>query len=625
MARAEATSRGNLEIGMNIDDMRFLVKQYSELGQWTSALFWADAAAAAASGNGPDSASGDDVWLLASAMLARGELHRAAHAVTSRGLHRRHLLCLCVAMRSYLLAKEPTVALNLMDECDPMLLDPRTTDQRHNRALAGVLVWQARALSSLERREAAAEALSSALRADCACYEALDLLLEQHALTPRQERELIESLPINSQLGAAEGALLRAAYRERLNRYAPAPAVPPPPDVDDPITTEAEEVYSRTAEAAACRGRRLTAACRWKEALAALDSADPWCCVEVRTACLVELKRSADLFAFAHTLVDAYPNAWTSWFAVGCYYYVIGKSEFARRYLSKAKSLEPGAGCVWLAYAHSFAQEKEHDQAMAAYFKASQVMAGCHLPPMYVAVECSLLNNTAMCEKFLARAAELHNDNEGAGEQPAEESEAENVDGWAVLVGAVGEAHLAHEAGVAAFAGGDADAAKALFLKALDAANAQHGGVFAVINGDSELGMKLSPRWAATLDALGHACRVSGQPLEGLQWHERALALRPGRPQTYAAIGLCLALLSREAEAAHFLHTALAKDPDDVVSLALLDAIMDKVDAALTDEEIPQFAFPAVDIPIPTPPTPRTPTAGGGDLTNISDMSMSFD
>lgn len=47
-------------------------------------------------------------------------------------------------------------------------------------------MWKARALSALERREAAAEELTSALRADCACYEALDLLLEQHALTPRQ-------------------------------------------------------------------------------------------------------------------------------------------------------------------------------------------------------------------------------------------------------------------------------------------------------------------------------------------------------------------------------------------------------------------------------------------------------
>lgn len=77
-------------------------------------------------------------------------------------------------------------------------------------------------------------------------------------------------------------------------------------------------------EAAACRGRRLAASCRWKEALAALDEADPWCCVDIRAACLVELKRSSELFAFAHTLVDAYPNAWTSWYAVGGYYYLIG-------------------------------------------------------------------------------------------------------------------------------------------------------------------------------------------------------------------------------------------------------------------------------------------------------------
>lgn len=54
-------------------------------GQWTSAFFWADAAAAS---SGAAVASGDDVWLLASAMLARGELHRAAHAITSRNLHR---------------------------------------------------------------------------------------------------------------------------------------------------------------------------------------------------------------------------------------------------------------------------------------------------------------------------------------------------------------------------------------------------------------------------------------------------------------------------------------------------------------------------------------------------------
>ncbi|KAH9645052.1 hypothetical protein HF086_005597 [Spodoptera exigua] len=321
MDKTESIGRSSIEGCMNIDLMRSLVKQYSELGQWTSALFWADAAAAAA-GGGLDSASGDDVWLLASAMLARGELHRAAHAVTSRGLHRERV-----------------------DRVAP------------------------------------------------------------------------------DQLAAERGGG-RAGPRG-------VPAAPAP------ITAEAEAVGGRMMEAAQSRARRLAAACRWTEALRALDTVDPWCCVE-------------------------------------------------------AKSLEPSAGCVWLAYGHSFAADNEHDQAMAAYFKASQLMSGCHLPPLYVGVECSLLNNFTMCERFLTRAATLH----------------------------------------------------------------------------SNAKVKVSPRWAATLDALGHACRALGRPREALGWHGRALALRPARAGTLCAMGLCQALLGRERDAAALLHAALAHDPDDVVALA---------------------------------------------------------
>lgn len=78
-------------------------------------------------------------------------------------------------------------------------------------------------------------------------------------------------------------------------------------------------------EAAEARGRSLAAAGEWTEALKALDAAGPWSCAEVRAACLVELKKSAELFAFAHALVDAYPQSWTAWYAVGCYYYLIGR------------------------------------------------------------------------------------------------------------------------------------------------------------------------------------------------------------------------------------------------------------------------------------------------------------
>lgn len=44
--------------------------------------------------------------------------------------------------------------------------------------------------------------------------------------------------------------------------------------------------------------------------------------------------------------------------------------------MAKSTSLDRLFGPAWLAFGHSFAIENEHDQAMAAYFKASQLMKG---------------------------------------------------------------------------------------------------------------------------------------------------------------------------------------------------------------------------------------------------------
>ena len=96
-------------------------------------------------------------------------------------------------------------------------------------------------------------------------------------------------------------------------------------------------------------------------------------CLPLHIAVLVELKKSNDLFYLAHNLVDVYPGKAVAWFAVGCYYMLVNKHETARRFLSKATSLDRVYGPAWLAFGHSFAAENEHDQAMAAYFTASQV------------------------------------------------------------------------------------------------------------------------------------------------------------------------------------------------------------------------------------------------------------
>lgn len=142
----------------------------------------------------------------------------------------------------------------------------------------------------------------------------------------------------------------------------------------------------------------------------------------------------SELFCIAHKLVDLYSDEAISWYAVGCYYDLIGKSDQARRYLSKATSIDRLFGPAWLAYGHSFAKENEHDQviiiifdvqdliidlinmlivnlvfeqAMAAYFKATQLMRGCHLPLLYIGVECGLTKNYDLSQKFFYQAMSI--------------------------------------------------------------------------------------------------------------------------------------------------------------------------------------------------------------------------
>lgn len=125
-------------------------------------------------------------------------------------------------------------------------------------------------------------------------------------------------------------------------------------------------------------------------------------CLPVYVACLVEMSKITELFKVAHRLVEVMSDSALSWYAVGAYYFLIGndstelimlvittfdvnrffyirsagKQDNARRHLNKSLSLNPVFGPAWLLFGHSFASENEHDQAMAAYFKATQLMKG---------------------------------------------------------------------------------------------------------------------------------------------------------------------------------------------------------------------------------------------------------
>jgi anaphase-promoting complex subunit 6 len=91
--------------------------------------------------------------------------------------------------------------------------------------------------------------------------------------------------------------------------------------------------------------------------------------------------RSA-LFLLSHQLADGNPDDAISWYAVGLWYYTGEKWGDARRYFGKAGLMNPRFGPAWIAFAHSFAMEKEHDQAITAYSTATRLFQGSVFLPL---------------------------------------------------------------------------------------------------------------------------------------------------------------------------------------------------------------------------------------------------
>uniref|UniRef100_A0A182TP47 Uncharacterized protein n=1 Tax=Anopheles melas TaxID=34690 RepID=A0A182TP47_9DIPT len=257
----------------------------------------------------------------------------------------------------------------------------------------------------------------------------------------------------------------------------------------------------------------------------------------VQIGCLMEMKDFNRLFYVAHKLVDFYPDDAISWYAVGCYYDLIGKSDPARRYLSKATSLDRLYGPAWLAYGHSFAKENEHDQAMAAYFKATQLMRGCHLPLLYIGVECGLTKNHAMAEKFFYQAMSI----------------------------APLDVFVLHELGVIKYECEHYECAEEVFRSTLEM----------VRNMVKQNNEQLTARWEPLLNNLGHCCRKNKKYEEALEFHRWALSLKPLNAATYTAIGYVQALMGQLYDAVDSFHKSLSLKRDDVFTTTVLKYVIE--------------------------------------------------
>nr|XP_038029219.1 cell division cycle protein 16 homolog isoform X2 [Anas platyrhynchos] len=520
---------------MNLERLRKRVRQYIDQQQYQSALFWADKVASL-SHEEPQ-----DIYWLAQCLYLTAQYHRAAHALRSRKLDKLYEACRYLAARCHYAAKEHQQALDILDMEEPINkrlfekylkdengLKDSTTDWEMSQSSikSSICLLRGKIYDALDNRTLATYSYKEALKLDVYCFEAFDLLTSHHMLTAQEEKELLESLPLSKQCTEEEQELLHFLFENKLKKYNKPSETLIPESVDglqenlDVVVSLAERHYYNC-DFKMCY--KLTSVVMEKDPFHAN-------CLPVHIGTLVELNKANELFYLSHKLVDLYPNNPVSWFAVGCYYLMVGhKNEHARRYLSKATTLERTYGPAWIAYGHSFAVESEHDQAMAAYFTAAQLMKGCHLPMLYIGLEYGLTNNSKLAERFFSQALSI------APEDP----------------------FVMHEVGVVAFQNGDWKTAEKWFLDALEKIKA--------------IGNEVTvDKWEPLLNNLGHVCRKLKKYEEALEYHRQALVLIPQNASTYSAIGYIHSLMGNFESAIDYFHTALGLRRDDTFSVTML-------------------------------------------------------
>ncbi|XP_078037800.1 cell division cycle protein 16 isoform X2 [Augochlora pura] len=479
---------------------------------------------------------------------------------------REDVMCHYLTVRSLLEAKEYNEALQVINESEICTNITQSvinyTDRTHvledapKNVQSSILYVKGRVYEAMDNRAVATDCYKQALHCDVYSYQAFEALVQNQMLSASEEKELLESLPFTEQCTESEAELLRLLYESKLKKYQE-------PNEKQTLTTcnvmgvLVSDRLLGNLDMEVSEAERLYYNCDYQKCFSLTErilKKDPYhnSCLPVHIACLVELKKTNALFYLAHKLVDLYPDMALAWFSVGCYYYSIGKSDPARRYLAKATALDRLFGPAWLAYGHSFAVESEHDHAMAAYFKASQLMKGCHLPLLYIGLECGLTNNLRLADKFFRQAQGI----------------------------APNDPFVIHEMGVISFYNLDYKTAERQFKEAIKRIQ---GGLKDVI---------LPSKWEALLNNLGHTCRKMKKYEEALEYHQQALVLNPLNPSTYSAIGFNHALMGNTQDAVDAFHRALGLKRDDTFITTMLTYVMEQL-----IEESPPYPDARVDIP----------------------------
>ncbi|KAF2125302.1 anaphase-promoting complex subunit Cut9 [Dothidotthia symphoricarpi CBS 119687] len=385
----------------------------------------------------------------------------------------------------------------------------------------------------------AKECYKTAVQIDVQCYEAFQALMTNSLMSPDEEWKFLESLDFdtinvsnNPSLSQEAAHFTKILYITRLSKYSK-----PEEFANATETLSTHYNLGNNADILLAKADLMYTHCRFREALALTSSVldtDKYNfnILPVHLASLHELRETSTLYLLAHDLADTNPTEPCSWLAVGVYYLATNRIAEARRYFSKASMMDPHFGPAWIGFAHTFAAEGEHDQAISAYSTAARLFQGTHLPQLFLGMQNLQLNNLSLAREYLKTAYAL----------------------------CQSDPLLLNEMGVVFFHEAQLLEAISMFRRALTFSESNKA------EPETLLPMRLN---------LAHSLRRAGQLDEALATFEEVLRHGVKDPGVFSAKGLVLLELGRSWDAVTVLHEALAVAPQDPLATDLLNKALE--------------------------------------------------
>ena len=386
----------------------------------------------------------------------------------------------------------------------------------------------------------AKDCYKDAVRIDVQCFEAFEQLMKNCLMSPEEEWQFLDSLDFDSITITDDTSMSQEApeftkmlYTTRLSKYKNPKAF-----------TAATETLSthynlgNNPDLLLSKADLLFTQCRFKDALTITnsilrDDKYNFSIYPLHLACLYELQLKNALFLVSHDLADNHPEEPCTWLAVGIYYLAINKVAEARRYFSKASMMDSHFGPAWIGFAHTFAAEGEHDQAIAAYSTAARLFMGTHLPQLFLGMQNHMSNNMTLADEFLKTAHGL------CSTDPL----------------------LLNEMGVVFYHQDKLEDAVDKFGRALAIAEE--------IDSDPQA-------WTSTRANLGHALRRLQRWDEALNEFDEVLRQGGKDASVFCAKGLVLMEQRRPYDAVQVFHEALAISPQDPIATELLNRALEE-------------------------------------------------